>query len=123
MLADQSRLKQVLLNLLSNAVKYNRDNGTVTVQADAGEEGKLRLSIADTGSGISADNHDEVFRPFSRVGMEASRIEGTGIGLTISRQLIESMNGHLDFDSAVGECSTFWFELPSRAAPSNPEGL
>jgi PAS domain S-box-containing protein len=111
-LADQSRLKQVLLNLLSNAVKYNCEKGTVTLNAVATEAGKLRVSITDTGSGISADNHDEVFRPFSRVGMEASKIEGTGIGLTLSRQLVESMDGSLDFDSTVGDGSTFWFELP-----------
>ena len=111
-LADHSRLKQVLLNLLSNAVKYNREGGSVTLDAVATEAGRLRVSITDTGPGISADNHDEVFRPFSRVGMEASKIEGTGIGLTISRQLVESMDGSLDFDSVVGDGATFWFELP-----------
>jgi PAS domain S-box-containing protein len=111
-MADSSRLKQVLLNLLSNAIKYNRRNGTVALDVVFADTDMLRINITDTGAGIPADKHDEVFRPFSRLGKEASTIEGTGVGLTISRQLIESMGGNLDFHSTVGEGSTFWIEVP-----------
>jgi PAS domain S-box-containing protein len=111
--ADASRLKQVLLNILSNAVKYNRDNGTVTVDAAASAADTMRVSITDTGLGIPVDKHEEVFRPFLRLGTEASKVEGTGIGLTISRQLIEAMDGKLDFDSTPGAGCTFWLEVPT----------
>jgi hypothetical protein len=110
--ADAGRLKQVLLNLLSNAVKYNRDAGTLTVEVAEGDGGKLRISVSDTGAGIAADRQHDVFQPFSRLGMETSKIEGTGVGLSISRQLMESMGGALDFKSAEGEGSTFWLEIP-----------
>ncbi|MDP6952643.1 MAG: PAS domain S-box protein [Alphaproteobacteria bacterium] len=110
--ADPGRLKQVLLNVLSNAVKYNRDNGAVRIDAASTADGMLRLSIGDTGPGIPAARHDEVFQPFSRLGAEASKVEGTGIGLTLSRQLAEIMGGRLDFESTPGEGSTFWTEIP-----------
>ena len=119
-MADRGRFKQVLLNLFSNAVKYNRDTGTVTVRAAATERNMLRISVVDTGKGIASEDHDDVFRPFSRLGMEASKIEGTGIGLTISRQLIESMGGRLDFESSVGQGSTFWIEIPIHKPDSKP---
>jgi len=110
--ADPSRLKQVFLNVLSNAVKYNRDKGSVRIDAAPTDDGMLRISISDTGPGIPAAKHDEVFQPFSRLGAESSKIEGTGIGLTISRQLMEIMDGCLDFESSLGHGSTFWIEIP-----------
>jgi len=110
--ADPNRLKQVLLNLISNAIKYNRDDGSVTIDANLTGDGRARISVTDTGPGIPAESHDEVFLPFSRLSVETSQIEGTGIGLTISRQLVENMAGTLDFDSTPGEGSTFWLELP-----------
>ncbi len=111
--ADPTRLKQILLNIISNAIKYNRDCGIVRVSAAAIERGMIRISVADTGPGIPNEKRGEVFRPFSRLGAEASAVEGTGIGLTISRQLVESMGGRLDFDSTLGEGSTFWIDVPS----------
>jgi PAS domain S-box-containing protein len=114
--ADPNRLKQVLLNLLSNAVNYNRDEGTVNVDAVWTDSSMLRISVTDTGSGIPDSKHDEVFRPFSRLGAETSNIQGTGIGLTLSRQLMNSMGGRLDFESSVGVGSTFWIEISSEEA-------
>ncbi len=117
--ADPSRLKQVLLNLISNAIKYNCDDGSVTIDANLTGNGRARITVTDTGPGISAESHDEVFRPFSRLSVETSHIEGTGIGLTISRQLAENMAGELDFESTPGEGSTFWLELPLAEPPSS----
>ncbi len=110
--ADAGRLKQVLLNILSNAVKYNSDKGTASVNAAETHFAMLRINVSDTGPGIADEKRDEVFRPFSRLVAKASKIEGTGIGLTISRQLIESMGGRLDFDSTLGKGSTFWIDVP-----------
>ena len=120
--ADASRLKQVLLNVMTNAVKYNRKNGKVTVRVDLSDEGMARISVEDTGPGIREEDHEEVFQPFSRLGMEGSGIEGTGIGMTISRQLVESMGGSLDFHSEIGQGSTFWLELPV-ADYNGPEAI
>ena len=105
--ADAIRLKQVFLNLLSNAVKYNRENGQVRVFCAPDGKGQLWVSIADDGPGIPPDRFEELFEPFNRLDAESSDIEGTGIGLLISRQLVELMQGDLKVDSSPGEGSTF----------------
>lgn len=115
--ADPVRLKQMLVNLMTNAVKYNRDGGTVTITA-AALPGVVRFSVSDTGLGIPAHLHDQLFSPFSRLGVDAAGIEGVGIGLTITRELAEAMGGRVGFLSHEGEGSTFWFDLPLAADPA-----
>ncbi len=109
---DETRFRLVLLNLLSNAVKYNRDGGSVTLSAGAGAGGSLRLSVADTGRGIAEDKQTQLFTPFSRLGLENSNITGTGIGLTITKELVEAMGGTIGFESTLERGSTFWLEFP-----------
>jgi len=110
--ADYTRFKQVLLNLLSNAVKYNRKNGEIWLHCQPVAADMLRLSVRDSGPGIPAEKREQVFVPFNRLGAEGSAIEGTGIGLTIAKQLVELMGGHIGFDSKPDVGSTFWVELP-----------
>ena len=114
--ADRFRLKQVLLNLLSNAVKYNRKAGSIRITARPAEADRLRIAVADTGMGIPAGRMAELFQPFNRLDAEYSNVEGTGIGLTITRQLVELMGGTVGVDSEVGAGSSFWIELPSETA-------
>ncbi len=109
--ADRVRLKQVLLNLLSNAIKYNRPNGTVCLKAAPSKPGYLRVAVIDTGLGIGPKRITELFQPFNRLGAEASQIEGTGIGLTITRRLVEMMGGEINVESTLGVGSTFWVDL------------
>ncbi len=111
--ADYIRSKQVLLNLVSNAVKYNRIGGTVTIDCKQNEEsGRIQIRVADTGKGIPMDKQKNIFEPFTRVDVEVDQIEGTGIGLTIAKSLIESMNGTITFSSVFGQGSEFIVELP-----------
>ena len=113
--ADYTRLRQVLLNVMSNAIKYNREHGTVTLTCRKTDDGFLSIGFTDIGNGISEKLRDEVFRPFQRLGAEERGIEGTGIGLAITRQLVELMNGRIDFESSVGVGTTFWIDLPIAA--------
>jgi len=112
--ADNTRLKQVLLNLLSNAVKYNSENGKLTITCDF-MVNKVRLSVSDTGAGLSQDQQRYLFKAFNRLGAEQTAIEGTGIGLVITKNIVELMGGYLGVDSELGVGSTFWVELPTDA--------
>ena len=109
--ADPQRLVQVLVNLLTNAIKYNRDDGNVTVDIIPLPDNRLRISIRDTGIGINAEDQLIIFEPFSRVGDDIASIDGTGIGLTITKKLVELMGGQVGCHSEIGTGSTFWVDF------------
>ncbi|MES2257633.1 MAG: ATP-binding protein [Pseudomonadota bacterium] len=119
--ADRTRVKQVMINLLSNAIKYNRAGGTVTVTCVAcsglDDAQRVRVSVADTGAGLSQDQLAHLFQPFNRLGQENGGEEGAGIGLVVTRQLVELMGGTIGVDSSVGAGTTFWVELAASSAP------
>jgi PAS domain S-box-containing protein len=119
--ADRTRLLQVLLNLLGNAIKYNRMGGEVTIVWST-SDGDLRLGVRDDGPGLGPDDQARLFQPFERLGAESSGIEGTGIGLALSRRLMHAMQGDIDVDSAAGRGSTFWLRLPT-ALPGAQDGV
>jgi len=116
--ADRTRLKQVLINLLSNAIKYNKTGGTVVVDCDGcGAPERIRLNVRDTGPGLSPEKLAQLFQPFNRLGQEHGAEQGTGIGLVMSKRLIELMGGVLGVESTVGVGSVFWWELAAAEAP------
>ncbi|MFT4577535.1 MAG: CheY-like chemotaxis protein [Nitrospinales bacterium] len=106
--------------MISNAIKYNKLNGSVIVSFKKQENGKMRLGIQDTGHGIAEDKIDKLFKPFERFDVDAEQIEGAGIGLTISKQLIEMMHGSIGFESKLGEGSLFYIDVPVSAKGPMP---
>jgi signal transduction histidine kinase/CheY-like chemotaxis protein len=116
---DRIRLKQILINLLSNAIKYNREGGEVQVACGACAPGRIRISVRDTGEGMSAQQIAQLFQPFNRLGQETRQGEGTGIGLVLAKRLVELMDGRIDVQSTAGEGSIFSIELNLAAAATD----
>jgi CheY-like chemotaxis protein/two-component sensor histidine kinase len=115
--ADRTRVKQVIINLLSNAIKYNRVGGAILVECAMNGENRVRVSVKDTGAGLTPEQLAQLFQPFNRLGQESSAEEGTGIGLVVTKQLVELMGGAIGVESNVGVGSVFWFELAASSAP------
>jgi len=128
--ADRTRVKQVLINLLFNAIKYNKPEGMVAVECAllppdskrANPAGSIRISVRDTGAGLAPEQVAQLFQPFNRLGKEAGAEEGTGIGLVVTKRLVELMGGTIGADSVVGVGTTFWIELSRTSAPQLVDG-
>ena len=116
-LADQQRLKQVLLNLISNAIKYNCEGGSVVISSEEVAGNRLRIKVRDTGPGINEANLNRLFIPFERLGAEQTGVEGTGLGLALSKRLLEMMGGSIGVENNSDRGSTFWMELPTVQDP------
>jgi CheY-like chemotaxis protein/anti-sigma regulatory factor (Ser/Thr protein kinase) len=115
--ADRTRLKQVLINLLFNAIKYNQPSGHVSVECGEPTPGTLRISVRDTGAGLSPEQVSQLFQPFNRLGQEGGKEEGTGIGLVVTQRLVALMGGEIGADSTQGVGSVFWVEMAMASAP------
>ena len=109
--ADRTRVKQILINLLSNALKYNSAQGSIEVKCEFSPSERLRISIKDSGAGLPPEKLEQLFQPFNRLGQETGVEEGTGIGLVVTKQLVELMGGAIGVESTVGVGSEFWVEL------------
>jgi CheY-like chemotaxis protein/anti-sigma regulatory factor (Ser/Thr protein kinase) len=118
--ADHQRLNQAMLNLLSNAVKYSGDGARVVVRAEHVADERVRIAVSDTGPGLSVEQQARLFQPFDRLGAERTTTQGTGLGLALTKKLIEAMDGEIGVESAPGQGSTFWITLERAYAP--PEG-
>jgi len=116
-IADRTRLKQIVINLVSNAINYNKERGTVVIDCTGSASDRIRLSVTDTGAGLSSEKVAQLFIPFNRLGQEKSGVGGTGIGLVVSKRLAELMGAALGVASTVGVGSVFWCELISTTAP------
>ena len=115
--ADRQRFMQVLLNVLGNAIKYNRPGGRVTLTCERTTTERVRLKVTDTGCGIAPEKMGLLFSPFERLGAEKTGVEGTGLGLALSKRLVEAMGGVIGVESTPGEGSTFWVELAAAESP------
>ena len=121
--ADYTKLKQIIINLITNAIKYNHEGGSVSLDWESTKNNTVRINVIDTGIGISEANKPKVFGAFNRLGQENSSIEGTGIGLVVTKDLIEMMDGEIGFESTENKGSTFWFELPIAEAVKSHQNI
>ncbi len=113
---DRTKLKQILINLISNAIKYNRPGGTVTIKCQRNDKQWVSISVKDSGHGLSPEKLEQLYQAYNRLGQEDGPEEGTGIGLTVTKRLIEMLGGNIGVESTVGVGSIFWIELESAEA-------